>query len=80
MGLGQDLLRSKGAESLVRVDGVVDAVPGTELTIEDGEFERVGDDFLELLGRDTLSAVDMAVEFGGTGVSPIILNEHRALL
>ena len=30
------LLKSKGAESLVRADGVVDAVPGTELTVVDG--------------------------------------------
>ena len=46
-------------------------------TVEDGELERVGDDF-QLLGRGTLSALDMAVEFGGAGVSPIILNEHMA--
>ena len=60
-------MRSKVAKSLVRADGVVGALPGTELTVEDGELEGVGDDFIELLGMGTLSALDMAVEFGGAG-------------
>ncbi len=64
---GEELKRGKVTESLVRADGVVDALPGTELTVEDRELERVGDDFVEFLGMGTLSALDMAVEFGGAG-------------
>ena len=60
-------MRRKVAESLVRADGVVGALPGKELTVEDRELEGVGDDFIELLGMGTLGALDMAVEFGGAG-------------
>ncbi len=38
MGTGEEplLLKSKAAESMVRTDGIVDALPGTELTVVDG--------------------------------------------
>ncbi len=35
--------------------------------MENGELERVGDYFIELLGMGALSALDMAVKFGGGG-------------
>ena len=67
MGKGQELLRSKVAESLVRANGVVDTLPGTELTVEDGELERIGGDLIKLFGVGALSALDMAIEFGRAG-------------
>ncbi len=60
-------MRGKVTENLVRADGVVDAFPSPEIAIEGREVERVGDDLIELLGMGTLSALDMAVEFGGAG-------------
>ena len=46
-------MRGKGAESLVRADGVVDAFPSLEIAIEGREVERLGDDLIELLGMGT---------------------------
>jgi hypothetical protein len=52
----------------VRADGVVDAFPGTGLTI-DGVDGPGGEsaDFIELLGVSALGAFDRAIELGRAG-------------
>jgi hypothetical protein len=52
----------------VRADGVVDAFPGTGLTIDgvDGPGGE-SEDFIELLGVSALGAFDRAIELGRAG-------------
>jgi hypothetical protein len=71
--LSKELLRSSVAQGLVGADGVVGPLPLLPLLIELGDLERAGGDLLKLLRVGAVSALDVAIEFGGARRN----NEHR---
>ena len=74
--LSKELLRSSVAQGLVGADGVVGPLPLLPLLIELGDLERAGGDLLKLLRVGAVSALDVAIEFGGARRN----NEHRQAL
>lgn len=53
------------AQSLVRADGVVHALPSAQLAVEFFHFQRAGGDLVKLLGVSAVGAFEGAIEFGG---------------
>ena len=62
--LGDELVGSEVTQGLVGSEGVVGALPGQELLVQGGHFQRELGDFIELLRMGALGALHAPVELG----------------